>query len=141
MVVQYTIILYSIIVRAKMVCIDYRIMIYSIEWALKVLEEKSLVELDSIKFVFTIIKVKLKMIKGIIMVKTEEDWKYHLIYNCIIFIEWIDGLSLKSHIECFLVIIFYMFDLVVFISIRYKQYISCAWNNISIVTLSIFDYL
>ena len=42
MVVQYTSILYSIIVRAKMVCIDYRIMIYSIEWAIEVFEEKKL---------------------------------------------------------------------------------------------------
>ena len=117
-----------------MVCIDYRMMIYSIEWGLKVLEEKSLVELDSMKFIFTIIQVKWKMVKGIIMVKTEEDWKYQLSYNCISFIEWIDGLSLKSYIECFLVIMFYMFDPVVFISLRYKQCISCAWNNISIVT-------
>ena len=102
-----------------MVCIDYRIMIYSIEWVLKVLEEKSLVELDSMKFIFTIIQVKWKMVKGIIMVKTEEDWKYQLFYNCISFIEWIDGLSLKSHIECLLVILFYMFDPVLFISLRY----------------------
>ena len=36
------------------------------------------VELDSIKFIFTIIQVKWKMVKGIIMVKTEEDWKYQL---------------------------------------------------------------
>ena len=86
------------------------------------------------KFIFTIIQVKWKMIKGIIMVKTEEDWKYQLSYNCISFIEWIDGLLLKSYIECFLVIMFYMFDPVVFISLRYKQYISCAWINISIVT-------
>ena len=56
MVVQYTSILYSNIVRAKMVCIDYRIMIYSIEWAIVVLEEKSCVELYSMKF-FTIIQV------------------------------------------------------------------------------------
>ena len=56
-----------------MVCIDYRIMIYSIEWAIVVLEEKSRVELDSMKFIFTIIQVKSKIIKGIIMVKTEED--------------------------------------------------------------------
>ena len=118
MVVQYTSILYSIIVRAKMVCIDYRIMIYSIEWALKLLEEKSRVELESMKFIFTIIQVKWKIIKGIIMVKTVEDWKYQLFYNCISLIEWIDGLLLKSHIECFLVIMFYMFDPVVFLSVR-----------------------
>ena len=43
--------LYSIIVRAKMVGIDYRIMIYSIERAIVVLEEKSRVELYSMKFV------------------------------------------------------------------------------------------
>ena len=42
-----------------------------------VLEEESCVELDSMKFIFTIIQVKWKIIKGIIMVKTEEDWKYH----------------------------------------------------------------
>ena len=59
-----------------MVCIDYRIMIYSIEWVIEVLEEKSCVELDSMKFIFTIIQVKWKIIKEIIMVKTEEDWKY-----------------------------------------------------------------
>ena len=121
MVVQYTSILYSNIVRAKMVCIDYRIMIYSIEWVLKLLEEKSRVELESMKFIFTIIQVKWKIIKGIIMVKTVEDWKYQLFYNCISFIEWIDGLLLKSYIECFLVIMFYMFDPVVFISLRYKH--------------------
>ena len=57
------------------------------------------------------------MIERIIMVKTEEDWKYQLFYNCISFIEWIDGLLLKSYIECFLVIMFYIFDSVVFISI------------------------
>ena len=72
-----------------MVCIDYRIMNYSIEWALNVLEEKSLVELDSMKFIFTIIQVKWKMVKGIIMVKTEEDWKYQLSNNYTSFIEWI----------------------------------------------------
>ena len=60
-----------------------------------------------------------KMVKGMIMVKTEEDWKYQLFYNCISFIEWIDGLLLKSHIECLLVILFYMFDPVLFISLRY----------------------
>ena len=76
-------------------------------------------ELDSMKFIFTIIQVKWKMVKGIIMVKTEEDWKYQLFYNCISFIEWIDGLSLKSHLECLLVILFYMFDPVLFISLRY----------------------
>ena len=36
---------------------------------------------------------------------------------------------------------FYIFDSVVFISIRYKQFISCAWNDISIVTWSVFNYL
>ena len=46
--------------------------------------------------------------KGIIMVKTEEDWKYQLFYNCISFIEWIDGLLLNRNRECFLVIMFYM---------------------------------
>ena len=70
MVVQYTSILYSIIVRAKMVCIDYRKMIYSIEWVTEVLEEKSCVELYSMKLFFAIIPVKWKIIKGIIMVKT-----------------------------------------------------------------------
>ena len=70
------------------------------------------------KFIFTIIQVKWKIIKGIIMVKTEEDWKYQLCNNCISFIEWIDGLSLKSYIECFLVIMFYMFDAVVFLSVQ-----------------------
>ena len=100
-----------------MVCIDYRIMIYSIKWALKVLEEKSHVELDLMKFNFTIIQVKWKIIKEIIMVKTEEDWKYQLCNNCISFIEWIDGLSLNSYRECDLVIMFYMSDSVVFISI------------------------
>ena len=117
-----------------MVCIDYRIMIYSNQWALKLLEEKSRVELESMKFIFTLIQVKWKIIKGMIMVNTVEDWKYQLSYNCISFIEWIDRLLLKSYIECFLVIMFYMFDPVVFISLRYKQCISCAWNNISIVT-------
>ena len=57
------------------------------------------------------------MIKGRIILKTEEDWKNQLYNNCISFIEWIDGLSLKSYIECFLVIMFYMFDPVVSISI------------------------
>ena len=93
------------------------------------------------KSIFTIIQVKWKMIKGIIMVKTEEDWKYQLSYNCISFIEWIDRLSLKSYMECFLVIMFYIFDPVMLISYRYKQCISFAWKNISIVTLSVFDYL
>ena len=55
--------------------------------------------------------------KGIIMVKTEEDWKYQLCNNCISFIEWIDGLSFNSYRECDLVIMFYMSDSVVFISI------------------------
>ena len=53
MVVHYTSILYSIIVRAKMVCIDYRIMIYSIEWAIVVMEEKkNVVELYSMKIFY-----------------------------------------------------------------------------------------
>ena len=55
--------------------------------------------------------------KGIIMVKTEEDWKYQLCNNCISFIEWIDGLLLNSYRECDLVIMFYMSDSVVFILI------------------------
>ena len=67
------------------------------------------------------------------MVKTEEDWKYQLSNNCISFIEWIDGLSLNSYRECFLVIMFYMSDSVVFISLQYKQCISCAWINIYLV--------
>ena len=70
------------------------------------------------KFIFTIIQVKWKIIKGIIMVKTEEDWKYQLSYNCISFIEWIDGLLLKSYIEYFLVIMFYIFDSVLFLSVQ-----------------------
>ena len=98
-------------------------------------------ELDSVKFIFTIIQVKWKMVKGIIMVKTEEDWKYQLFYNCISFIEWMDGLLLKIYIECFLVIMFYMFDPVVFISLQYKQCISCAWRNIYLVISSVSDYL
>ena len=49
---------------------------------------------------------------------TKQDWKYRLSYNCISFIEWIDGLLLKSYIEYFLVIMFYMFDPVVFLSVR-----------------------
>ena len=57
------------------------------EWALKILEEKSHGELDSMKFIFTIIQVKWKIIKEIIMVKTEEDWKYQLLYNWISFTE------------------------------------------------------
>ena len=74
-----------------MVCIDYRIMIYSIEWVIVVLEEKSRVELYSMKF-FTIIQLvdlRWKLIERIIMVKTEEDWKYQLSNNCTSFIEWI----------------------------------------------------
>ena len=86
---------------------------------------------------FIIIRVKgpkWRIMKGIIMVKTEEDWKYQLCNNCISFFEWIDGLSLNIYRECDLVIMFYMSDSVVLISYRYKQCISCAWNNIYIVT-------
>ena len=74
-----------------MVCIDYRMIIYSIEWAIVVLEEKSCVELYSMKF-FTIIQVSGLKVEndwknnyG----KTEEDSKYQLFNNCSSFIKWI----------------------------------------------------
>ena len=47
-----------------------------------------------------------------------EQIRYQLSYNCISFIEQIDGISLKNYMECVLVIMFYIFDSVMFLSVQ-----------------------